>query len=127
MKTENKVWPCEHILQNGNGDFFWSFGHPQFYVGSEMLSQWDTCPFKNCGARRPEEPEALWEVLKQRQIDGTKDDEAMTLTDWYFKLNAEESLRWVKKYLISSDLFNKRSNNKYAIQCWLEKQIERCK
>lgn len=51
-----KWWPCEHITKRKDQ---WCIDKPEAYY--PVSAQWNLCPV--CGAKRPEEPRKLWEVL----------------------------------------------------------------
>lgn len=57
MTTENKIW-CPHIskLADGGG---WVFQAAPIFFGDK--SNFKFCPV--CGAKRPEEPKALWRSI----------------------------------------------------------------
>ena len=54
-----KWWPCEHIYYNS--EFKKWVCHDRRTWESPTKCGWNLCPI--CGAKRPEEPKKLWEVL----------------------------------------------------------------
>ena len=55
-----KTW-CEHILYAPKIDFEFIMAG----IHAREIMNWDVCPIKGCGAKRPDEPQKLWEKMSQ--------------------------------------------------------------
>ena len=71
---------------------------------------------------RPEEPKALWKILK---ISANGYD---LNTDGWFKEEAKSALEWVKENFPESGLRNAYTNDyRCELLDWIDKQIDLCK
>lgn len=108
--TTNKEW-CSHIEMLGE-QWFLKKGTSLTFVQDD----WDTCPVKDCNAKRPEEPKALWKIMaEQRDIDDGGADLAEVAIEW-FKKNFPDFIQQNSAYAYKGRILD-----------WLDKEIEKCR
>lgn len=122
MTTENKVWPCKHIIKSSNGEWYCLTIGPTSY----KCNHWISCP--ECGAKRPEGPKLLWATMKEsynrfreenRYSDYSKDDVCMN--------DALTALKWFEENLPDFIPENSAYYYKGRILEWLNDEQEKSK
>ena len=110
-----KTWPCGHIFKDAScGYHKWTWRKSKFCVAEDAKY----CLY--CGAKRPEEPKALWKILAHDQYS----------QEVYGKRDAILAIEWLQNNLAKFVTYHNnvtRVIKEEELYKWLGDEKEKCK
>jgi len=106
----DREWPCKHIYKHS--EKYWAFTVGHSGIGDHV----NYC--YSCGAKRPKEPKALWELLEERFGYWRGGVRAKDCADFV--------IGWFRKEFPAQEMGE--SHNDYAIRIikWFDNEQEKC-